>query len=176
MTLNSMAHFYNFATLTDNDKKHYSSIPLEYWNPGRVSDDCVARSICRLTNLEYNETINQLKQYEKELNIPFVYTEIEVYGDFLIKKCGAKKIDSPLIINKMNGYNFCNTFTDGCYLVRVHNHVYAVVNGCAYDQWNALGEIITDLWFIDDKETKKMVQETQNSSNYLDNYKFWNRR
>lgn len=176
MTLESMKKFYKISHLSSEQIQYYSTIPLEYWNPNPGEEkDCVVRSVSKLLNKSTDITKQEIIFFLEQHGFKGIrsYKDPIVYGSFLIEKYNYKKLEL-IRSSAMDGYAFCQNFFTGKFLVRVEGHVYCVINGCAFDEWNALGEIITDVWCFNEQ------QETQNIESSVENmyesYLFWSRR
>lgn len=174
MTLDSMTHFYKIETLSEAEKKQLLTVPLEYWDPKEKGNDCVLRALSKILPKSYEEIEAELKEYAKKLTGE-VYTSVYAYGPYLKELYHAKDVN---FLNKdMNGYVFCKIFVRGIYAIRTSGHLYAVIDGCAYDSWNSLGDKIDQVWELPDtKGFLGSVNPSEDIDNIVQNYRFWNRK
>ena len=174
MTLESMSHFYKIETLSEAEKKQLYATPLEYWDPKEKGDDCVVRALSKVLPKSYEEIEEELKKYAEDL-VGDVYTSVYAYGPYLKELYGAKAI--KLINKEINGYIFCKVFVRGTYVVRTKGHVYSVIDGCAYDSWNSLGDKIDQVWELPGEQTTlQLNDEQENANDMVENYRYWNRQ
>ena len=142
MTYESLQKFYSFSGAQEVTLANYLSLPLEYYNPTGKKNDCVVRAISKAYGIDHNIVRDTLKMHEKVLSNGQMYTEPEVYGDYIVKQCEAIAIDVKAVFGSIDGYKLSGIFKKGTYLVRVKQHLYCMKEGVVYDCWNPLGEEI----------------------------------
>lgn len=169
MTRASFNKFYDTSSKGEMIFESLCNVPLEYFNPMNNSNDCVIKGIMKITGEKYEVIEENL--HKLAANHVYLYNEPEIYGTYLINNFNAQQIDFSR--SKIDGYQFCNIYKQGKYLIRVEGHVYAVINGTAYDSWNPLGEKIVCAWYIP-SVTLKVTN--MNADFDIDSYNFWNRR
>ena len=106
--------------------------------------DCTIRAICLLLNKDW-ETIywGVCTEGAKQKRMPVTDS---VWGEYLIKN-NCKRYRVP------DYCPHCYTVADfafehpvGCFLVKVNEHVVAVVDGYYYDTWDSGNEIVLFYW------------------------------
>ena len=176
MTFESMRKFFDLKSRNPSEMAAYASIPLEYWNPRPENgNDCVVRSLAKALGADYDETKSELIAFQTETALGYDYTEYQTYGSFLCVRKGYSMINAQAC-GTLDGYRFCKTFAEGVYVVRTEGHVYAVVDGCAYDAWNALGDEIVAFWRAPGKEEKKADLIGEAKFDAVWDPHIWNRR
>lgn len=121
-----------------------------YFNPNpkeRMTDDCVIRAICKLTNTDWYYT----------------YTQLSIEG-FIIGDWGKCNKVWESYLNKLNYKrhtipntcpncytveDFCNDHQQGRYLLASGDHVVTAISGNYYDTWDSGDEVIIYYWSID---------------------------
>ena len=103
---------------------------------GKLVGDCVKRSICKTTGIDYMEvqrTLNRLKRElgAEEFNDRKVLDEFIKRNGFLILSFPAKKGQV-----RMNGERFCLAYPKGSYILQMAGHWSACVDGVIYDTWD----------------------------------------
>lgn len=105
----------------------------KYYNPhpkGSSTDDCVKRAIVAVTGRDYTEVQRDLNAYKKVTGAKdFNSIENLRYAEDVLK---AKKIS----VSSNTADEFCRKHPCGRYILDMHAHWSACVDGCIYDSWD----------------------------------------
>ena len=109
----------------------------KYYNPhpkGRSTDDCVKRAIVAVTGRDYEAVQRGLNAYKKVTGAKdFNSIENLRYAEDVLK---AKKIS----VSGKSADEFCRKHPVGRYILDMHAHWSACVDGCIYDTWDCSQE------------------------------------
>lgn len=109
-----------------------------FFNPnckGKHVTDCVVRAICRLENLSWLESFDQLTEIcRQECDMP---SSDKMWGLFLHSRGYTKHMIPEGTPFWYSVRDFCTDHPVGSYIVKTSGHVIAVVNGDYYDTFDS---------------------------------------
>lgn len=112
-------------------------------NPsGAKTDDCVTRAIALVSGLDYYDVQEKLVLTSK------------LFGcDRLSKCCYSNLLErvfgyTPIFCKGMTVEEFCIENPFGVFLVRLPNHLTAIVDGKVNDTWDCSDLICDQAWFV----------------------------
>ena len=73
------------------------------------------------------------------------------FKDWIVKQPNAQKLSFPAVKGKerMNPSTFCQNYTEGVYICKVAKHVFTVIDGVVYDDFeNRPNRCIYNAWKI----------------------------
>ena len=112
----------------------------------RQRNDCTVRALAIARSMSYDDAYDLLKDAGRKCSRGFHF------GDWVEAQPWAKKISFPAIKGqrRMNPARFVVDFPEGRYILRVAKHVFAVVDGVAYDTFeNAPDRCVYCAWKIE---------------------------
>lgn len=134
-------------------------IPTDYFEPTQpnptetnrfkksTKGDCVIRAFCLAAGISWLEAFDLLVAHaRKNYDIPNGQTNYMS----LFTELGYEKV-TPKVIKgrkRMNVEDFCKKHRKGRYMLKVANHMTAVVDGKVRDTWNTANKCIYHYWII----------------------------
>jgi hypothetical protein len=114
--------------------------PFSYTDSGRADskrpqqkNDCTVRALANVARIEYDEAYDFVKSRGRKShrggNFPQARSNDTALGLTFIWRSFPAVKGRP----RMNPATFCGQFKTGRYIVRVAKHVFAIVDGIAYD-------------------------------------------
>lgn len=109
--------------------------------------DCVIRALTKALNMEWLQVFDEMQPLSREMQVPFN-----------CRPCYEKYIESKGLIyhgisNKKGTKRptvdiFAKDHKTGTYILRVANHLVAVVNGFYYDTWDSGEKSLYGYWEV----------------------------
>ena len=121
---------------------------FKYYNPhptGALLDDCVKRALCVCTGIDYTILSQQLVGFCRVTGAKRYYTDRNPHR-FAEDVLGAKKIKTQ---DKMTVEDFARSHSRGRYVLGLHGHWTACVDGCIYDTWDCLKQAVQYAYAFD---------------------------
>lgn len=115
-----------------------------YYNPNpkdKNTGDCAVRAISKALDVSWHVAKLLLDAYSMEM--AEVETSDSVWG-MILSVHGFEM--EPLMCDRCTLEGFCKKHNKGTYVVKLPNHVVAVVDGCYYDSWDSGKEIPIYCW------------------------------
>lgn len=122
-----------------HELSHFINDFVVFYNPhpqGKFVDDCVKRSITKVTGWDYRVVSTTLNRIKRSIGAK-KYSDLNVTSEFL-ERMGWKKETFQAVKGqpRMNGKSFCTTHKQGKYILRMAGHWVACVDGLLYDTWD----------------------------------------
>lgn len=104
---------------------------------GKKVGDCVKRAIALATDTPYMEIQRELNKYKK-VSGQEKFNSNKNWEPFVVKVVKGQKISFPAKTGERRMYieEFCKTYPEGRYIIRMAGHLTCVVDGCCYDTWD----------------------------------------
>ena len=122
----------------------------KYYQPNKkdlkdVYGDCVIRALTKALNMEWLQVFDEIQPISREMQVPFncrpCYEKyIESKG---LKYCG---ISNKKGTKRPTVDRFAKDHKTGTYILRVVNHLVAVVDGIYYDTWDCGEKSLYGYW------------------------------
>ena len=114
-------------------------------NPvARRGDDCTIRAISKITGDSWEDTYINICDYGLKLyDMP---SSNAVWGAYLKDKGYSRHIIPNTCPHCYTVAQFADEHPDGRYILALHGHVVACIDGCFYDTWNSGDEVPLYYW------------------------------
>lgn len=114
-------------------------------NPAsRRGDDCTVRAISKIMNQTWRETYIELCIYG--LDFYDMPSSNHVWGAFLKDSGFIRKVIPNTCPHCYTVKQFCTDHPKGRYILALHGHVIAVIDGNYYDTWDSGEEVPLYYW------------------------------
>lgn len=116
---------------------------------GAHDEDCQVRALSTSRNMPYGDAWQLLYVIQGERKMCH-FPLVEALSDCDSRTGVIRELKFPAKKGqrRMNGSTFCNTFSNGRFIVRMGHHVAAVVDGVLTDTWDSLGKCIYRAWEV----------------------------
>lgn len=121
----------------------------KYWtfyNPHpkkKLVPDCVKRTVCRVTGMEYMAVQRMLNRIKREIGAESFKSKS--VGIELARRNGWEHIEC-----QTDGETFCKEHPTGKYILQMPRHWVACVNGMLYDTWDTTSQEVTEAWIVEE--------------------------
>ena len=134
--------------MASRKQKYPDTETFTYYNAnpkGKITCDCVVRSICTALNQDYVDTLKEL--VELSIQTGYEHTDKKCIEKYMALK-GWKKMKQPRKSNntKYTGEEFCKIYKGTCVANIGGNHIVCIKNGKVHDIWDSTGGCIGNYW------------------------------
>lgn len=110
----------------------------------RRGDDCVIRAISKVLGMTWDDTY--IKICLEGLLLKDMPSANHVWGAFLRKSNYSRHVIPNSCPDCYTVGDFAEDHPDGRYILALHGHVVALVDGNVYDTWNSMSETPLYYW------------------------------
>jgi hypothetical protein len=128
------------------------NIPFKYTDGGREADgfshekkDCTVRTLATICEMPYSTAHAILKEAGRLDKGKFPIRRLLEYGiaDYIFTPVSLP-VRVPCTVNQV-----CKRFTKGSYIIRIRKHVFALIDGTQYDEWeNGKKKRVINIWKV----------------------------
>lgn len=119
-------------------------------NPkGKITTDCVVRSICRAMNVPYDQVYEDMFKFSMKT---YIHINDKKFLERYLKKFGYVKMKQPKHDDgtKLTVKEFCEKYNTGKYILSINcHHITSIIDGKVHDIWDCTDRVVCNYWRVD---------------------------